>query len=199
MARALAKNHDTKRQKILKQAASVFAVEGFDRASMVSVAEACGISKANIYHYYASKDDLLFGILDNYLSALRDKILFLEYDTQDPEARFRITVKELLLSYEGADNEHQLQLSAMTQLTEAKQAVLKGYQLDLVRQMTLLIAATTPSAGRKNATKQRSITMSVFGMLNWYYMWNEKKDKQARIKYAKLICDLTLDGIRKKN
>ena len=63
MARTIAKDHDAKRAHILKTAARVFAEEGFARASMNQLARACGISKANIYHYYDSKDALHFDIL----------------------------------------------------------------------------------------------------------------------------------------
>ena len=65
MARTIAKDHDQKREQILKSAAKVFADQGFDRASMNLLAKECGISKANIYHYYDSKDALLFDLLDS--------------------------------------------------------------------------------------------------------------------------------------
>ncbi|MEM7441197.1 MAG: helix-turn-helix domain-containing protein [Pseudomonadota bacterium] len=74
MARTIAKNYDEKRGLILDRAARLFADEGFDRASVNSVAQACDISKANIYHYYKSKDEILFDILDKYLSALQARI-----------------------------------------------------------------------------------------------------------------------------
>ena len=61
MARPIAKDYDAKRSHILKTAARVFADTGYARASMSQVAKDCGFSKANIYHYYSSKDALLFG------------------------------------------------------------------------------------------------------------------------------------------
>ena len=60
MARTQAKDRGAKREAILEAAARVFASEGFDRASMAALAQDAGISKANIYHYYDSKDALLF-------------------------------------------------------------------------------------------------------------------------------------------
>ena len=63
MARPIAKDHREKRSAILKQAAVYFADHGYDRASVNGVAGACGISKSLIYHYYDSKEQLLFDIL----------------------------------------------------------------------------------------------------------------------------------------
>jgi hypothetical protein len=39
--------------------------------------------------------------------------------------------------------------------------------------------------------------MSVFGMLNWYYMWNTGAGTKAREDYADLVSTLTVHGIRK--
>ena len=74
-ARSIARDHDEKRGQILLAAAKVFATEGYDRSSMTRLAEECGISKANIYHYYPSKEALLYDILDSHLRALRDTVL----------------------------------------------------------------------------------------------------------------------------
>ena len=62
MARSLAKDHDDKRTRILTIAAQQFAARGYANASMAQVSTACGISKANIYHYYPSKAALLLWV-----------------------------------------------------------------------------------------------------------------------------------------
>ena len=62
MARTRAKDHDTKRAEIMKVAARTFADAGYHGASMSALARDCGISKALVYHYYASKEALLFDI-----------------------------------------------------------------------------------------------------------------------------------------
>ncbi len=61
----MARDHDEKRAALRKGAADYFAAHGYDRASMTGAAKHCGVSKALIYHYYASKEALLFDILDD--------------------------------------------------------------------------------------------------------------------------------------
>ena len=195
MARTIAKDHDTKRQVILDRAAQLFADEGFDRTSVSRVAQACAISKANIYHYYSSKDDILFDILDSYLSGLRDRICGLSSEGLSPEARFQQMIAEVLLAYQGADNEHRLQVGSLGFLPEARQEILRTYQRDLVRHASGLIADIAPKIFREDKAKLRATTMSVFGMLNWFYMWNRNADARARMEYADLVCGLCLRGI----
>lgn len=194
MARTIAKDYSAKRAHILKTAARVFAEQGFARASMAQIAQECGISKANIYHYYTSKDALLFDILDSYLSTLRDRLATVP-DSGPPEERFAALVKETLLAYDGMDHEHQIQTEGLPLLPKEQQDILKGYQRDMVNRVSAVLAEIAPDVFAKNKPKLRAATMSVFGMLNWYYMWNASADPAAREDYADLIARLTLGGV----
>ena len=195
MARTIAKDHDQKRELILQSAARIFATDGFDRASMAQLARECGISKANIYHYYDSKDALLYDILDNYLSTLRDRILGTNVEGLDPEARLHEVIRQILRAYQGADHEHQVQLNALGALPEDQQAQMRGYQRDMVRFLSDTIAAAAPEVLADDKPKLRATTMAVFGMLNWYYMWNTGAGTEAREDYARLVTNLTLRGV----
>ena len=48
---------------ILDAAVQLFSVYGYDGVSMRRIAEAAGVSKANIYHHFASKEALYFAIM----------------------------------------------------------------------------------------------------------------------------------------
>lgn len=195
MARTIAKDHDQKRALILSASARLFAEEGYDRASMTQIARACGISKANIYHYYEGKDALLFDLLDNYLSGLRDRVCGLDLGGLDPVARLRCILTEVLLAYEGADHEHKVQLNAMSALPEAQQEHLRAYQREMVKCMSTAIRDAAPDTLGTDKGKLRAVTMSVFGMLNWHYMWNAGADTEDRKGYADLVARLTLEGV----
>jgi AcrR family transcriptional regulator len=55
---------EQRRQQIIDGALHVFATKGFDKATNKDIAEAAGIgSPGLIYHYFASKDDLLFQVI----------------------------------------------------------------------------------------------------------------------------------------
>ena len=94
------------------------------------------------------------------------------------------------------DNEHKIQTEGIPLLPAPQQRILKSYQRDLVRQMSDVIAAIAPGAFDGNSRKLRATVMSIFGMLNWFYMWNSPADKTARDDYARLVTQLTLNGIR---
>ncbi len=195
MARTIAKDHDDKRRHILTIAAEVFAREGIARASMNEVAKACGISKANIYHYYASKDDVVFDILDSYLSELRNMICNLDRSGMPPADQLHLITREFLLAYEGMDHQHKIQSEGLPRLSSDKQKILKGYQRDLVNLVSDILQDCAPDNLTDDKAKRRDVTMSVFGMLNWFYMWQPRATKATRINYAASIAKLTLHGI----
>jgi AcrR family transcriptional regulator len=49
-----------KRNRIVDGACQVFFRKGFNRTSIREIAQACGMSMGQIYHYISSKDDILF-------------------------------------------------------------------------------------------------------------------------------------------
>lgn len=196
MARTIAKDHDEKRAQILASAAKVFATEGFDRASMTQLARDCGISKANIYHYYDGKDAILYDILETYLRRLRDRICSIELEGMAPEEQVRALVREILLAYQGSDHEHRVQVNGVGRLPPEEQTVLRGYQREMVVYVGEVLKGVAPEALGDDSAKLRSVTMSVFGMLNWYYMWNSGAGPEAREDYARVVADLTLNGVR---
>ena len=195
MARTIAKDYDQKRGRILKTAARVFARDGCTRASMSQLAAACGISKANIYHYYDSKEALLYDILDTYLSSLRDRLAALEIEGLPPAGKLRAILEDILLAYEGMDHEHQIQTEGIAALPPEKQEVLRDYQRDMVKLLSGIIEENAPGAFDGDPSKLQAATMSVFGMLNWFYMWNRSADAEARRSYAALVAHLTLEGL----
>ncbi|MEP1768757.1 MAG: TetR/AcrR family transcriptional regulator [Sulfitobacter sp.] len=195
MVRTIAKDHDDKRRHILTVAAQVFADRGIARASMNEVAQACGISKANIYHYYSSKDEVVFDILDSYLSELRDWIFGTDMSGMSPPEQLHVITRECLLAYDGMDHQHKIQSEGLPLLDAPKQDALKAYQRELVARVTEVLQACAPETLGTDQVKCRDVTMSVFGMLNWFYMWQPKATKEARIRYAASVADLTLNGI----
>jgi len=158
------------------------------------VATACGISKANIYHYYPSKNDLVFDILNAYLGTLRDRICSLDLN-QPPAESLHLLTREFLLLYEGMDNEHKIQTEGLTLLSSQQQTVLKNYQREMVAVMYEAVRAAAPDTFDHQSAKCRQVTMSVFGMLNWFYMWQPKATKAQRIDYAATVADMTLRGV----
>lgn len=193
MARTIAKDHEEKRQAILSTAAAFFAQHGFDRSSMNQLAKACGVSKALIYHYYDSKDALLFDIVHTHLSELLEVVQSVEQGP-DKEANLRALVRAILIAYRDSDDQHQVQAVAMASLPEDQRRELARLQKEMVAVVSEGLRAITPEAYQSDPTRLTPVTMSLFGMLNWFYMWHRPGKGMSREDYADLVTDLVLRG-----
>lgn len=72
MARTVGSNAPETRRRILDSAADAFAAHGYSGASMRDIAEGLGITKAALYYHFASKEDLLDGLVHPVMQAMAD-------------------------------------------------------------------------------------------------------------------------------
>ncbi len=126
MARTRATDYDDKRRAILDRSAELFAAHGYDRASMSRIAEACGVSKANLYHYYRDKDEILFDVIRLHLEELLEAVEAADRPGLPPEARLRGLAEALLEAYRDADAQHKVQINHLGLLAPERQAELKA-------------------------------------------------------------------------
>ncbi len=57
-----------RQEAILRTAAHFFRIKGYDAASTREIAQALGLSKSGFYHHVPSKQDLLYQIMDRYIT-----------------------------------------------------------------------------------------------------------------------------------
>ena len=194
MARTRATDYDDKRRAILDRSAELFAEHGYDRASMSRIAEACGVSKANLYHYYKDKEELLFDVIRFHLEELLEVVEAVDRPDLAPEARLKELVAAILEAYRDADAQHSVQINGLRLLPRDRQAELKAMERDLVKIFSDAVAGVAPQIG--NTKLLKPVTMSLFGMINWHYLWFKSTGEVTRADYAELVSQLIVDGTR---
>jgi AcrR family transcriptional regulator len=193
MARTRANDYDKKRQGILSRSATLFAEHGFTGTSITMIAEACGVSKALMYHYYSSKDAVLFDLLEDHLQNLVSVVEAAAQSAGEAKEKLFAISAALLEAYRGADAEHQVQISSLKLLPQPEQEALKELERKLVAIVSEAIAAAIPLLAKKRQLL-KPLTMSLFGMLNWHYLWFRDGKGITREKYARMVTALILSG-----
>jgi len=196
MARPRAQNYDERRRGILNRSAGLFADHGFTGTSISMIAQACGVSNALLYHYYASKEEVLFDLLLHHLQDLVEVVETAIISTEDGRTRLLAIASELLEAYRGADAEHQVQISCLKLLPTARQQILRDLERRLVAVTSRAIVHAIPTLG-KDKHLIKATTMSFFAMLNWHYLWFRHGNGLTRGEYARLVTGLILEGTEK--
>ena len=173
MARPKSLQHELKRDEILDVAAQCFADRSYPAASMNDIAAACGTSKARLYHYYESKEAILFDLLDRYTQRLLAIIGQAEATAQrrglDERAALHELVRAFLEEYEHSATRHISLLNDTKFLGESQRELILDRQRDVVAAMTRFLRRAYPQ--RFTAQNQTALTMMLFGMINWTFTW----------------------------
>ncbi|WP_169741693.1 TetR/AcrR family transcriptional regulator [Ferrimicrobium acidiphilum] len=117
---------DERRQEIASLAVSRFALRGFDGTSMNDLARHVGLSKAGIYHYFPSKEAILFEALLGYSERLLVTVLDAVDGGGEPSERLGRVVEAILYLYQDADAYHQAQINDLARLSESEQEVIRN-------------------------------------------------------------------------
>ncbi len=193
MARTRAADFDEKRRSILDSAAAVFAKLGMERASMAQIAQENNVSKALLYHYYPSKDLLIFDIGRTHLVELEAAIIEADRPDLEPRARLRHLIGGVLENYRTAANFHQVLLNGTGSLTDAQRLELREMERRIVKAFSDVLVDINPALAQ-NRAGVTPVTMSLFGILNWVYTWFRPSGALSREGYADMVTALFLDG-----
>lgn len=196
MARTRADDFEQKQNAILKSAATVIAELGMEKASMAQVASHGGVSKALLYHYYPSKDALIFDIIKTHLLELDHAVSEADDRAIPADARLRKLIWAVLDTYRDADNEHKVQLNASSALNDTQKAEIRAIERRIVTHFCDTLAEINPLLVNKDKPLIMPVAMSLFGILNWMYLWFRDDGKISREDYSEIVSTMMLEGIK---
>jgi len=186
--------YDDRLNHILTEATHLIARLGYEKASMRAVAKAAGVSLAGLYHYFDSKEKILFLIqfrtFSSLLSNLREKL----HGVEDPKDQLRVMIRAHLAYFAaniGALKvcSHELDSLSGSAYDETRTIRLEYYDLTRAIIDRLLDAHAT------NGTIDRHVTtMALFGTLNWLYRWYDPQRGPSVNTVANQIANQFLSG-----
>ncbi len=92
-AERLERRRDAKRKAILRAAGRELANSGYTAASLDKIADAVDISKAALYHYFPTKQDLYLDWLDMVHQAAKGSVHVVMDEPGSPEQRLRLMIE----------------------------------------------------------------------------------------------------------
>lgn len=187
---------ENQRERILHEAAVLFARSGFDASSLNAVAEEAGISKAGIYHYFKTKQDVYDAIIVQTLQGLFDHVSQVVASAAAPDDKLVAFMqahatffehnywafRAMLISFSG--------MSAPEPRHEA--AVLRERYEDLLRSLI----AEGVAQGQFRAVDPATTGRAVLSMLNWMARWFHPGGPKTAAELALEYADLLFRGLR---
>jgi AcrR family transcriptional regulator len=197
MARPKSATHELQREAILDVAAQCFAQRSYVAASMNDIASACGTSKARLYHYYDSKEAILFDLLDRYTQRLLATIGQTEASAQrknlDDRGALHELVRNFLEEYESSATRHSALLGDTKFLGDVQRELILDRQRDVVSAMTRFLKRAYPQ--RITPANQTAVTMMLFGMINWTFTWMRPDGRMSYRAFAEEVIAMLEGGL----
>jgi TetR/AcrR family transcriptional regulator, cholesterol catabolism regulator len=155
-----------RRRQIVAAASELFASNGFDGTSIRDIAAASGVLSGSLYYHFSSKEDLLFTVHQESLTAMRREVEAAIADVTDPWAR----LEEAIVAHC-----HVLLGGTLTRaiLTPPRYYKMRGVR-KLVRQRDeyeQIFASLIADLPLPKEYDQHAFRLSVLGAMNWTVFW----------------------------
>jgi len=188
-------SYDERLNHLLEVATQIIAREGYHNASMRKVAKEAGVSLAGLYHYFESKEEMLFLIqfrsFSSLLSDLKEKL----QGVDDPIAKLRLMVN----GYVSFFSKHLLALKVcsheLDSLSGSKYETCRKIRHEYYLLAREIIDQILNRETLNSQTDRRIATMSLFGTMNWLYRWYNPQRDCAPKTLANQISDQYLSGL----
>jgi AcrR family transcriptional regulator len=191
MARTRAEDYDERRQAIVEKAAQLYAKKGFDGASLADLARACKVSKSLIYHYFPSKEDILFEVMESHIHALVEAARGAVKSNAPAAVTLRRLTHDLMHLYAGASARHRVLLNELSRLPERQRAQIVREQRELIDIVSALLTAIRPNLAPEMRVPA---AMLYFGMINWTHTWFDPKGPVTPDAIADMAADMATRG-----
>lgn len=194
MARTRSEDYHDKRALIFERAAELFAESGFARASIADLAGRCRASKSWIYHYFPSKEAILYEILRDHVEALHRAAARATGGGDPPKAQLRQLLGAFMAIHARARARHVVLLNDLGCLPEAQQREIRELERQVVLLVTALLRRVSPGLALRRSLVE-PVAMLLIGMLNWTHTWYHPDGALAPEQLAELAADLFLGGL----
>jgi AcrR family transcriptional regulator len=170
MARTQAADYEDRREAIVEKAAQLFAEHGFLGASVLELAKACQTSKSLLYHYYPSKEDVLYAVMVSHIDRLGEDVEKAMAIAGGPKKRLKALLRLFMSHYVGAASRQKVLLNDLAHLPDEKRRSVVAKQRRIIDAVQGLLVELDPAlVGQKE--RARAKTMLLFGMINWTGNW----------------------------
>jgi AcrR family transcriptional regulator len=203
------------RARISDAAVTLFSEKGFDATSVQEIVERAAVTKGAMYHYYRSKDDLLYEIYHDLLTRQLSDLDRIRAAGQPPADTIRSIVVDLVETTADYLKQTVIFTREMHRLDGAKMARLRSERRRYHEAVRDLIARGQDAQVFARTASAETVTLMLFGIVNQLPQWyrppgepahprsersgpraREPKEYKSPRQLADEIADFLLAGLR---
>jgi AcrR family transcriptional regulator len=187
--------HKERHRAVLVTAARLICERGYEAASVQDIAAACGLTKAGLYYYIRSKEELLLEIMSYGMDIFEERVLLQVLAISDPVERLKACMeKNIFLVTEGWSKEVTIILHEHDTLTGAARQQINARKRRYVHFLESSFEEAVRE-GRIRPVNPRVAAFSFLGQVLWIYKWFRPDGKIPAEQLACEMLDLFFAGL----
>lgn len=190
------RDESVKRQReVFETAARLICKRGYDGTSIQEIADACGMTKAGLYHHIGSKEGLLSAIMEYGMDLFEEEVLSHVEHIENPVERLKACMaRNIRLVTAGANKEITIILHEHATLHGPAGKKINARKKKYVR----FLEASFEEAMRKKLIRTVQPKIAAYGFLGmvlWTYKWFRPEGSLSEVQVADGMVDLLFNGL----
>jgi AcrR family transcriptional regulator len=179
---------------IMAAAIRLFHEKGYHATSMQDIADAVGLQKGSLYHYIASKEDLLTVIMHDAISRYIGRLSEIRELELPVRQRLELAVRDHLIGIAGNLSVLTIFLRESYALNPEQQELIAGESARYNRMFEELYREGI-AAGEVRPLDPKLVSRTVLGACNWLYRWYRPDGPRAIDDLAGQVVAILFGGI----
>lgn len=186
------------KQEIITTAAALFKEKSFSATSMQDIADALHVTKAALYYYISSKEEILYEIFDQTMTTAELRLETLLERKLPVEELLREVIYNQIMAFIDEMPNITIFFSATAYLLPENQKSIN----DRRKKYEKIIASVLENGVEQNIFRKMDIhpiVYGIIGMCNWLYHWYKPEGRLKPEEIADLYADVIFKGILRKD
>lgn len=182
---------------VLKAALELFATKGYANTSVQQIVEAAGVTKGAMYHYFASKDDLLFAIYERMLSLQKRRLDEITAKGGAAEDVIRAVCEDVVVTSIDFLHEGTVFFRSQHMLTPERQQEVKRRRREYHDAFAELIARGQAEGSFRDDIPVSVLIAHFFSDVHYLPHWYSPEGPEDKTEVAEQLTALFLRSIRR--
>jgi AcrR family transcriptional regulator len=181
--------------RIIAAAVRLFAAQGFDATSVQEIVEEAAVTKGALYHYFASKNELLYEIYHSLLSRQLADLDRIIGEGLPPEETIHALIAELVETTTGSIDEVKVYMREMHRLDRTHQHAVRAQRRRYHVTFRDFIEAAQRTGVFSEVASADTVTFILLGMVNEIPTWYRADGRKTPAEIAAEVSAFVLAAL----
>jgi AcrR family transcriptional regulator len=188
----------TRRDEIIQEAAKLFDREGYRAATLEELAAAVGLAKPTLYHYFPTKDAILYAIQDEFQAEIARRKAIREAKGGTATEQLAYLMTDIVELTDEMPRHTRIFLELERELTPKQRSRVLKRRKAFTEEVKGMVAAAVES-GEFVQADPSMLAMAMLGMASWTYKWFRPNGRYTSTEIAQQFVKYITEGIVRRD